>query len=665
MPHSLLFGTIGAPIRTPRGLIVFALMIFFNFGSILSAQNARPDSASVETMKQAFSAYRDGDIQEGDRLAASLSDPWLRVTTEWAALRILQDKAGFERLNAFLTARPDWPTVTLLRRRAEESLSTTEIDTQTVLAFFRKAEPLTPAGRYHLASALQATGKTKEASELIRRVWRNDALPPDIESKLLERFGKMITQADRRARLATLLETENWGGAERNAVRDGLPAQTFTKAMIALAKKEIDVKTFLKRVPAQYRNDEITKLFIIQSLRRADKLDDAAKQFLALPKQRAFAKADAWWTERRVLARRLFDARKHALALNILAESYPLPQNAKSEAAFLRGLIELNGFREPLLAAAEFDLSLKSATSDHGKARAAYWRGLSHEAANMAADGDFRQAASLHFGYYGFLARERLGDANIILRKSPTPDFEKAQSNMFFQSIAALMAANETDSAITLAGDIAEQMPNAASVAALAALGRTYSDSRFVMMVGREGQKRGMPFDEEAYPVDGFPDIPQNGVEAALVYGITRQESTFDPRALSPVGARGLMQLMVATAQETAKRNAIGFEADKLLNDPAYNVLIGTTHLGELLETWSGSYILTIASYNAGAANVRRWVEAYGDPRNGGIDPLHFVERIPFSETRNYVQRVLENIQIYRLRIDGLSTTQVTRDLNR
>jgi soluble lytic murein transglycosylase len=210
-----------------------------------------------------------------------------------------------------------------------------------------------------------------------------------------------------------------------------------------------------------------------------------------------------------------------------------------------------------------------------------------------------------------------------------------------------------------------QQLPDASAVAALSLVGRAYNDARFLMQIGREALKRGFPFDEEAFPVEGFPDPPQIGVEAALVYGISRQESTFDPRAMSPVGARGLMQLMVTTAQETAKRNVIGFDADRLLDDPPYNVLIGTTHLGELLETWGGSYVLTIASYNAGSANTKKWVDAYGDPRTGTIDPVHFVERIPFSETRNYVQRVLENIQVYRMRLNGAEGTQLTLDLVR
>lgn len=629
------------------------------------ADQFKPDPAISAAMKQAIAAYRSGDIASGDKAAVTLDDPFARVTTEWAALRILQEKAGFDRIMSFLIGNPDWPAVTLLRRRGEETLYGTQRDAQTVLDFFKKSEPITPTGRYLLADAMMQTGKTKEANELARKVWREDALPPDIESKLLQNFGKVITQADKRARVDTMLDTENWGSAERNAIREGEPLATYAKVMIGAAKKDIDPKFLMARLPPVFRNDDLPRLFLVQALRRADRLEDAAAFFLALPKTKPLAAPEGWWSERRVLARRLFDDKKHALALAVLSDGYTLPQTAKAEAAFLRGLIELEGFQKPLLAAAEFDLSLKYATTDNSKARAVYWRGLAHQAAAMPSEGDFKQAASLHFGYYGFLARERLGQDQFKLRKSPPADFVKARSSKAFLAVTLLMAAGENESAIALASDAVQQLPDASAIAALSLLGRSYQDGRFLMQIGREALKRGLPFDEEAYPVEGFPEPPQIGVEHALVYGIARQESTFDPRAMSPVGARGLMQLMVTTAKETARRNDMGFDEDRLLDDPFYNVLLGTSHLGELLEAWAGSYVLSIASYNAGSANTRKWVETYGDPRTGEIDPVHFVERIPFSETRNYVQRVLENVQVYRMRLADAPGTQLTLDLVR
>ena len=148
-----------------------------------------------------------------------------------------------------------------------------------------------------------------------------------------------------------------------------------------------------------------------------------------------------------------------------------------------------------------------------------------------------------------------------------------------------------------------------------------------------------------------------------MVYAIARQESAFNPRAVSSAGARGLMQLMPATAKRTAQRFGVGFDLDRLVQDPAYNAKLGSAHLGELMEDWKGSYILAFASYNAGGGNVKKWIDAYGDPRSPDVDPIDWVERIPFSETRNYVQRVMENLQVYRHRLGERSVLLIENDL--
>jgi soluble lytic murein transglycosylase len=188
---------------------------------------------------------------------------------------------------------------------------------------------------------------------------------------------------------------------------------------------------------------------------------------------------------------------------------------------------------------------------------------------------------------------------------------------------------------------------------------------RLVTLAGKLAAQRGFAFDLEAWPVDGFPLSSAPAVEPALAFAIARQESSFDPYALSPAGARGLMQLMVPTAQETAKKQRLDFAAERLISDPAYNVVLGTAHLGELVDYWRGSYVLAIASYNAGAGNVKKWVAANGDPRVAGTDPVRWIERIPVSETRFYVQRVMENLQIYRARLEGKTESALLDDLRR
>ncbi|MDQ4136982.1 MAG: lytic transglycosylase domain-containing protein, partial [Pseudomonadota bacterium] len=212
---------------------------------------------------------------------------------------------------------------------------------------------------------------------------------------------------------------------------------------------------------------------------------------------------------------------------------------------------------------------------------------------------------------------------------------------------------------------LAQRLADPTQLNALGDLAVEQRDSRALLAVGKTAVQRGFPLDLHAFPTIGIPAYEPVGdpVEKAMVYAIARQESAFDPRAQSHAGARGLMQLMPATAKRTAKRFGVDFNLDRLLSDASYNAKIGAAHLGELMQDWKGSLILTFASYNAGGGNVKKWIDAYGDPRSPHVDPIDWVERIPFSETRNYVQRVMENLQVYRSRLGERSAVLIESDL--
>jgi soluble lytic murein transglycosylase len=233
------------------------------------------------------------------------------------------------------------------------------------------------------------------------------------------------------------------------------------------------------------------------------------------------------------------------------------------------------------------------------------------------------------------------------------------------QALKLLNEAGVRDLAMPLYIDLAQRLGDAAQLHALGDFVLEQRDAKALLSVGKTAVQRGMPLDLHAFPTIGIPAYEPVGdrVEKAMVFAIARQESMFDPKAQSHAGARGLMQLMPATARRTAKRFGVDFDVNKLLSDAAYNAKIGAAHLGELMDDWKGSYILTFASYNAGGGNVKKWIDAYGDPRSPQVDPIDWVERIPFSETRNYVQRVMENLQVYRRRLSERSVLLIDSDL--
>lgn len=240
---------------------------------------------------------------------------------------------------------------------------------------------------------------------------------------------------------------------------------------------------------------------------------------------------------------------------------------------------------------------------------------------------------------------------------------------LYVRGLRMLEAASLKDLALPLYIDAANRLSDPAEVDALGRIAMDVRNARALVAIGKIAVQRGLPLDAHAYPTIGIPAYEASAavplVEKAMVFAIARQESQFDPLAQSSVGARGLMQMMPATAQRTARKVSAAFDQDRLTSDPAYNARLGQAHLGELMDDWRGSYILAFASYNAGGGNVKKWIDAYGDPRKPGVDPIDWVERIPFTETRNYVQRVMENLQVYRNRLDGKSALLIDGDLQR
>ncbi|MGL4438587.1 MAG: lytic transglycosylase domain-containing protein, partial [Bosea sp. (in: a-proteobacteria)] len=329
------------------------------------------------------------------------------------------------------------------------------------------------------------------------------------------------------------------------------------------------------------------------------------------------------------------------------------------------GWIALRFLNDPLKAAGHFEAAAKQAETPISLARTAFWRGRAAEAASdhEAARQHFNAAASQHIAYYGQIARAGLGLADMPLRVVPA----STSSAMPHQSVAlieALEAADQPSLTRSLIMELVRHLDDPAVLDRLATIATRVGDARHLVSLGKTAVQRGMPLDHAAYPTNGMPAF-ESAVERAMVFAIARQESAFDPKAVSHAGARGLMQMMLPTARETARRIKTSFDASRLTSDAAYNAKLGAAHLADLIAEWRGSYVLTFAAYNAGSGNVRDWIEAYGDPRDPTVDAIDWVERIPFTETRNYVQRVMENLQVYRARLGADGPLLIGEDLQR
>jgi soluble lytic murein transglycosylase len=606
-----------------------------------------------------LAAYRTGDIAEAEILKSKLEQPAAMAVARWFAIRS-GVAAGVDQITAFERDFGDWPVTALMRRRAEEALLTVRRSPARVRAFFAHRAPVTGAGRIAFALALRDDGADAQAQEMVRHAWRNDNFGPELEGRLLDEFPGVLGQADHRFRMERLLFKESWGAALRAASRAGEEYTTLVKARMGAFQGGKKAEKALGAVPAHLRSDSSYVFSRALYLRRKGKFADAAQVMAQAPRDpNLLADGDAWWTERRLIARALLDKRDPKAAYEVASWHGAETPAQRIEAEFHAGWIALRFRDDPAAAARHFAEAASIAATPISVARAAYWQGRAAEAAGAAEDAKrfYHRAADKPITFYGQLAGEKLRQP-IELRAAESLDEEgrKAfEARVPIQALRLLQRIGETELAIGLYADLAQSLTDPTQLDALGEMALQSQNPRAALIVGKTAVQRGFPLDAHAYPINGIPSFDPIGdrVEPAMIHAIARQESAFNPKALSSAGARGLMQLMPATARRTAKRFGIGFDVDRLVDDPAYNAKIGSAHLGELMEDWRGSHILSFASYNAGGGNVMKWIKTYGDPRKPDVDPIDWIERIPFSETRNYVQRVLENLAVYRQRFHG------------
>jgi soluble lytic murein transglycosylase len=336
----------------------------------------------------------------------------------------------------------------------------------------------------------------------------------------------------------------------------------------------------------------------------------------------------------------------------------PANENYRAEFHFLPGWIALR-YRDDAATAREHFAHIDDGSANPiVLARANYWRARAAEALDerAAARGFYQAAARHHTAYYGQLARAKLGIDRIELRPAPQPSasHSAALTEDLVHAAELLYGIGERDLVFSFVGDVAEQSTDAALLAALGELVGRHEDARAMLQIGKPALARGLALDLYAFPDIGIPRASPIGPELdrSVIYSVVRTESAFDQRDISPAKAVGLMQVTPAAGRDTAKRFGVAYDWSKLVSDPVYNTQMGAAELSALIREYRGSYIMTFAGYNAGRGRVQQWVKQYGDPRDPKVDPVDWVERIPFAETRNYVQRVMENLQVYRVRLE-------------
>ncbi|GAB4125525.1 MAG: lytic transglycosylase domain-containing protein [Rhodothalassiaceae bacterium] len=645
-----------------------------------------PQRAAIVT---AFTRARKGDIAAADMLPEG-TDRLVRDLVLWTALRA--DGGRFADYRAFIETHDGWPSLAMLRVKAEASIASDTPDAG-ILDWFSRYPALSGIGRLRHAAALLRAGRMDEARPLIAAGWRDARLTPGEQLHFERLFGCCLEASDHWSRADRLLWDRRRAEAVRLFSRLDKDVRALAEARSGLVAFAWNVDALVSKVPAHLRDDAGLVLERVYWRRVKGKYEAAEALMLeSAVAGETIARPDRWWQERHFLARRALREGRYEDAYRLAAEHglMPAPVGREdeeeddpsedeahagdaegdaipglarklpaqiAEAEWLAGWIALRFLDRPHDALAHFDRMRKVVSLPISLARTSYWSG---RAAQALGDDDlahryFADAARYPAVFYGQLAAEWVGVATPS-EDPPIPLATETERQAFerqplVRAVRLLADAGESRALAHFIRKLADDAGSVTEKRLIAELGRSLERPDVGVIVAKSALSDGLLLLE-----DGYPLIADSGIapmRQILIHAIARQESQFDPRAVSHVGALGLMQLMPATASRLARRLDRPYSRERLLNDPAFNLQLGETYLGDLLRRYDYSPILALAAYNAGPGAVDRWLADYGDPRLAGVDPIDWIELVPYGETRNYIQRVIEAAPLYGLRVAG------------
>ncbi|AHE53097.1 lytic transglycosylase domain-containing protein [Sphingomonas sanxanigenens] len=634
-------------------------------GVALAAATASP--ALAQTLSPEQRGWYRARLGVGGALSPSSTvrtDPLAEAVVEWSRLSG-NDSASFEQIAAFLMAHPGWPGQDEMRRTAERAIRADSYSPIRVAGFFRRFPPLTAIGHARNADALAATGDRTGAAQAARAAWAAGVLPTVDEARLIAAHSSAFTPLDYDARVETLLWARRPADAARVVSLTSSTRRPLFEARIAMLANAPDAAARSSAMLGTGRGDAG---FIADRARwlLAGNQFPAARAWLAQPRTLTSrpANVETWYEALLLHARAAardgqnmtaFDIARQiddAYAPGVAVRDRPLGERDDyTSLAWLAGQTALEKLGRPGDAIAMFERYALAARSPQTQSKGYYWAGRAAQAAGRGSDATryYTLAAAHYDQFYGQLSSERLGRP-ITVPQVPPPVVAPALRDSWMNQ--------EPVRAAVLLGELGARQQQTRFVRAIAQDAKTEADHVFAaelairmgrpdlgVMIGRSARLNGFDMPQTGFPRMTVPVAYQSNW--TIIHAITRQESQFDREAMSHAGARGLMQLMPGTARETSARIGVGYRLDGLTSDPDYNVSLGATYIQRMLDYYGGSYVLAVAAYNAGPGNVNKWLRANGDPRTGSVDVLDWIEAIPLTETRGYVQRVLENAVVY------------------
>ncbi|MDA9658892.1 lytic transglycosylase domain-containing protein [Candidatus Pelagibacter sp.] len=576
---------------------------------------------------------------------------------QWRHLLTTGNQATFYDYLVFIQNNKDYPRISRMRYLAEHKLSTDKISPKKIINWFGVDEPLSGYGMLVLGESFIQTGNSEKGIALIKRGWVTAKLSRADMKFLSKKYKKYLDSKDYINRADHLAWENKYWDLKRMLPYLPKDYQLLYTARQILMSKSYGVDQAIKNVPQKFKNDAGLNHDRLKWRRKRGRIDSSLEILFSIKNNKDYlVRPDKWWVERAIMTRALIYKNKYETAYKV-ASQHSLDKGSEfAEAEWMSGWIALSFLNNPILAVDHFNNFYQNVSYPISLARGAYWLGRSYEKIGDKRQSEdwYREASKYLTTYYGQLA---------FLKINPNQNFElEEQANIkdeyrkyFYKKelvkITHLLdELNKDKYTKNILRHLANDNITNGSEILAAELATNISRYDFAIQVSKLASYEKRFHNTYNYPIISVPQFV-NGrkiPETAFILSLIRQESEFDMRANSHVGAQGLMQLMPYTAKLVAKQAKLPYSKSRLTSDPEYNINLGSHYIAGLILQYDGAYPFATAAYNAGPKRVKYWKKINKNPQKKKIDFIDWVELIPFKETRNYVQRVMENYNVYR-----------------
>jgi len=612
--------------------------------------------------KASFEAIKNKKWQTAIKISKKAKNKIVYNLVNYLYLIQTSNAASFYDYLTFINSNPDYPRINRLKYLAEHKINLKTNSPKSILKWFNNNEPLSDFGKIKLGEVYIIEGKREKGEALIKEGWTKAKLNKSNLRYLRKKYKKIITVADNIKRA----DWHAWEGKHWDVQRmlRYLPKDetALYKARQLLMSRSYGVDSAIAKVPEKFKNDIGLRYDRLKWRRRRGRLDPSLEILFKLPKDSVkLVRPDIWWKERAILSRSLIYKKKYALAYKVSSNHSLTNGSEYANAEWLSGWIALTFLDDPNLALMHFKNFYNNVGYPISLSRGAYWLGRTYKIINNKQKSNewFAEASKYLNTYYGQLAFVEINpNKSFSLVDQPKVDgkFEKQfNNNSLINTIKLLKELDKDKYTKDFLKHLAIIDIEKGSEILAGKLAVEIGRYDFAIQIAKQASYEKRFYNDLNYPIIETPKIVNNKrmPKTELVLAVIRQESEFDHKANSYVGARGLMQLMTYTAKLVAKQAKLSYSKSKLKSDPNYNMKLGSYYLAGLLEEYEGSYPFALSAYNAGPKRVKYWKKINGNPQKGEINYIDWVELIKFKETRNYVQRVLENVNVYRYILEG------------